>query len=111
MRYDDGWFARGAGPHQRSRPQRGFRTGYDSIYQDRYRGDPSGGRRGGRPAGGGGFRYDYAWRGDQITRRPAGFPPVHWGGVQPREPEYDRGYRPRRGGPGRGHGGFFRGGF
>jgi hypothetical protein len=104
MRYDDGWFARGPRPHQNARPWRGFRSGYDSIYQERYR------SWGGAP-GGGQYRYDREWRGSHPTERPANFPPPHWGGVRPRERDYDRGYRTSRGGPGRGPGGFFRGGF
>jgi hypothetical protein len=108
MRYDDPWTHR---PRvQRPRPYggefRGFRGGYDSIYQDRYRGRT---RDGGRYDAGYGER---GWWGRADRQGyAADFPPRHWGGMDPRERDPDRGYRTRGGGPGRGPGGFFRGGF
>jgi hypothetical protein len=105
MRYDDGWFSprRARGGYD---DWLGNRGGYDAPLWQSY-------RRGGR----GGPAYDAGYGRDrwvEPTRygpAPGTFPPVHWGGVGPRDRAYDRGYRVRRGGPGRGPGGFFRGGF
>ncbi|CAN5779213.1 hypothetical protein BH23GEM6_BH23GEM6_00110 [soil metagenome] len=107
--YDD-WRYR---PRRESFPdrahQRGFRDGYDSIYQERYR---SAAPR--EPRYGADYRSGRE-RPGQGSHPPQdgtpAYPPRHWGGTGPRERSYDRGYRVGENRPGRGPGGFFRGGF
>jgi hypothetical protein len=107
-RYDDWYRSSRREPFPPPR-ERGFREGYDSIYQERYRSIGPRDQRYGADYRSGMERQ----RGEFRSRddRPAAYPPGHWGGMGPRQRSYDRGYRVAENRPGRGPGGFFRGGF